>query len=336
MTANAQQQVERMLALVPYLRLRDGISVDEVARDFGVAPAQIVKDLKVLWFCGLPNAVTGDMIDIDMEALDGDGVVKLSNADFLPRPLRLAPHEALALIVALRALREETGPGQREAVDRALAKLEKAAGGAGSAAAAVTIQVDSGDEAIRASVDEALARGSRLHLRYYVPSRDETTERDVDPLRLVFSEGHGYLEAWCRRVEEVRLFRLDRITEARVLDVAADAPAGAGRGTRSGRVFQPDEDDPVSVLLLQPAGRWVADYYPIEQAEEAGAGRLRVRLRYSDEGWLQRLVLRLGGTAEVEQPADVADRVRSRARAALSHYAAQSSITAAGDAHGVR
>ena len=318
--ASAQQQVERMLALVPYLRRRDGISVDEVARDFGVPPAQIVKDLKVLWFCGLPNSVTGDMIDIDMEALDGEGVVKLSNADFLPRPLRLAPHEALALIVALRALREVTGPGQRETVDRALSKLEAAAGAAGAAAAAIDIRVEPGDETIRARVDQALAAGRRLHLRYYVPSRDESTERDVDPLRLVFSEGHGYLEAWCRRVEEVRLFRLDRITEAQVLDSPSEPPPGAGRA-RAGRVFQPDEDDPVAALALQPAGRWVADYYPIEASEEIGDGRLRVRLRYTDEGWLSRLVLRLGGTAEVEDPPDLAERVRARARSALEHYA---------------
>ena len=47
-------QVDRMLALVPYLRGREGISVEEVAKEFGVRPAQIVKDLKVLWFCGLP------------------------------------------------------------------------------------------------------------------------------------------------------------------------------------------------------------------------------------------------------------------------------------------
>jgi len=83
MSANAQNQVERMLALVPYLRVREGIAVDAVAKDFGVPPSQIVKDLKVLWYCGLPNSVTGDMIDIDMEALDEGGVVKLSNADYL-------------------------------------------------------------------------------------------------------------------------------------------------------------------------------------------------------------------------------------------------------------
>ena len=118
MTANAQSQVERMLALVPYLREREGISVEQVAHEFNVKPAQIVKDLKVLWFCGLPDAVMGDLIEIDMEAVEGEGVIRLSSADYLSRPLRLAPHEALALVVALRSLREVSGPLEREAVDR--------------------------------------------------------------------------------------------------------------------------------------------------------------------------------------------------------------------------
>ena len=172
MTANAQSQVERMLALVPYLRERDGIAVDDVARDFGVKPAQIVKDLKVLWFCGLPNSVSGDMIDIDMEALDGEGVVKLSNADYLTRPLRLAPHEALALMVALRALREVSAPGERDVVDRALKKIEAASGDVSERAAAVDIHIDPVDTQIRVAVEQALREGRRLAITYYTPSRD--------------------------------------------------------------------------------------------------------------------------------------------------------------------
>ena len=321
MSANAQDQVERMLALVPYLRVRDGISVDDVARDFGVPPAQIVKDLKVLWYCGLPNSVTGDMIDIDMEALDGDGVVKLSNADYLTRPLRLAPHEALAMIVALQSLREISGSSQRETVDRVLAKIEAATGDAAAPASAISIQVDRADEAIRAVVDEALSTQHRLHLTYYVPGRDETTERDADPLRLLFSEGHGYLEAYCYRAQEVRLFRLDRITAVEVLDQAASPPEGLGLHDLSKGLFQPDPDDPLAVLDLEPSARWIADYYPIEGQEELGDGRLRVEMRFSDPGWLQRLVLRLGGSATLREPVSVARAVQQRAQAALAHYA---------------
>ncbi len=323
-TANAQEQVERMLALVPYLRSRDGVPVDDVARDFHVPPAQIIKDLKVLWFCGLPDAVTGDMIDIDMEALDGEGVVKLSNADYLTRPLRLAPHEALALMVALRALQEVSGPGQRDAVDRALAKLEAATGEVGRTAAAIDVHVDPVDVEIRGTLDRALADNVRLRLAYYVPGRDETTDRDVDPMRLVFADGKPYLEAWCHRAGETRLFRVDRITSASLLDVEASPPPGAQPKDLSQGLFQPDPDDPLALVDLAPQARWVADYYPTEKVEELGSGQVRISLRFSDAEWLQRLVLRLGGDATLVEPANLAAKVRSRAQAALSNYEVES------------
>ena len=320
MTATAHEQVERMLALVPYLRNRDGISVVDVARDFGVPASQIVKDLKVLWFCGLPDAVSGDMIDIDMEALDGEGLVKLSNADYLTRPLRLAPHEALALIVALRTLQEVSGPGQRDAVDRALAKLEAATGEVGRAAQSVDVHVEPGDSEIRSTLDRGLADSLRLRLSYYVPGRDEITERDVDPMRLVFAEGQTYLEAWCHRATETRLFRVDRINAATLLDVAAVPPAEATPKDLSQGLFQPDPDDALAVVQLEPNARWVADYYPTESVEEAQAGRLRVSLRFRDAEWLQRLILRLGGEATLVEPVELAAAVRSRAKAALANY----------------
>jgi proteasome accessory factor C len=309
-----------MLALVPYLRERDGISVDDVARDFGVKPAQIVKDLNVLWFCGLPNSVTGDMIDIDMEALEGEGVVKLANADYLNRPLRLAPNEALALLVALRALRSVSRPGERDAVDRTIKKLEAASGDVSEQAASVELHLDPVDTGIREAVEEALREERQLDLTYYVPGRDETTERVVDPMRLIFSDGHTYLEGWCHRADETRMFRLDRMRRAAVLDTPSSPPQDARVTDLSQGLFQPDPGDPDATLDLAPPARWVADYYPIEEAREVSDGLLRVRLKFSDREWLQRLVLRLGGHATLVEPADLAAAVRTRARQALAQY----------------
>ncbi len=309
-----------MLELVPYLQARSGVPVTEVARDFGVPPAQIIKDLNVLWFCGLPNSVTGDMIEVDMEALEDEGVVRISNAEYLTRPLRLSPAEALALIVALRALAESAGPRQREPVDRALAKIEKAAGERSAQAAAVDVQLDKGDPEIRDAVDLALRDGRQLHLTYYVASRDETTERVADPLRLVYFEGRPYLEAWCRRANETRLFRVDSITAVKVLDTPSDPPTDLSLLDVSHGAFRPDPDDPVAVLDLEPAARWVADYHLVESTVELEGGRLRVELRYADARWLRRLVMRLGGTARVVEPADLADAVRQSATESLSNY----------------
>jgi proteasome accessory factor C len=321
MSDKAADQVQRMLALVPYLQDRAGVPVEQVARDFGVPAATIVRDLNVLWFCGLPEAVTGEMIDVDMEALETEGVVRLDNADYLDRPLRLTVHEALALIVALRALRETAVPGTVGAIDRALAKLESAAGDGAAAAQHVEVVAAPVDPEIGAAVQRALIERHRIHLDYLVASRDETTSRDVDPLRLFNAEGRTYLEGWCHRAEGVRLFRLDRVVSVRILDLPATPPADARPRDLSEGLFQPGEDDVVATLDLAPSARWIAEYHPIESQQETADGRLRVRMRVGDVAWLHRLVLRASGGVSVVEPVEVAARVSAAAREALAAYA---------------
>lgn len=320
MTTSAREQVPRMLALVPYLRARGGIPVDQVAADFGVSRSQIVKDLNVLWFCGLPEAVTGDMIDIDMEALDSDGVVHVDNTDFLPRPLRLSAAEALSLIVALRILRDSATAAELPTVESALAKLESAAGDGAAASAAVAVHIERADPAVHAAAREALDTGRRLHLTYLVPARDEQTERDVDPLRLLTEEGRPYLEAWCHRAEDVRLFRLDRVSAAEVLDTPADTHDAIPRRDLSEGLFTPGEDDLEAVLDVDGPSRWIAEYHPVDSSSEQPDGSLRVWLRVADPGWLRRLVLRQGGAVRIVSPAWLAGEVRESARAALHAY----------------
>ena len=318
MSQSARDQVPRMLALVPYLRGRDGIPVDQAAKDFGVTPQQIVKDLNVLWFCGLPGAVTGEMIDVDMEALESEGVVYLDNAEFLPRPLRLTTSEALSLIVALRMLRDIAATPELPTIEAALAKLESAAGE--GAAPAVEVHIERADPAVHEAIQKALATGHRLHLSYLVPSRDERTERDVDPLRLLTAEGRPYLEAWCHLAQDVRLFRLDRVVEAEVLDISADSHPHVPRRDLSEGLFRAVEGNVEAVLDLAPPARWVAEYYAVDEVEERPNGDLRVRLRVGDTGWLRRLVLRQGGHARVVEPVELAEEVRECAVRALTAY----------------
>jgi proteasome accessory factor C len=320
MSEGAKSQVERLLALVPYLRERGGVRIDRVARDFGVTPQQVQEDLGVLWFCGLPGAMPDDLIDVDMDALEGEGVVHVENTDFLDRPLRLDAHQALALIVALRTLREVAGSGERDAIDRALVKLENAAGDAVAVMDQVEVRIDGADAQVTDTVSSALRNKHRLRMSYFVPARDETTHRDVDPMRLVMAEGHTYLEAWCYRTDDLRMFRLDRVTAATELDVPSDPPPEARPRDLSEGLFQPAPDDMLATVDLAPTARWVAEYYPHEGVEELADGGLRVRLRVSDPAWLVRLAMRLSGQARVVIPSEVAQRVRERAERALRAY----------------
>ena len=321
--SGARDQVGRLLALVPYIQARQEVSLEQAAAEFGVRPAQIVKDLNVLWFCGLPGLGMGDLIDVDMDALEGEGVIRVSNADYLTRPLRLDSSEASALIVALRALRESSGPDVRPIVDRTLGKLEAAAGDGAALAAQVDLHLPSVDQATartREQLARALDQQRQVRIDYYVPARDESTARVVDPLRLVSAQGNDYLEAWCHLAEDQRLFRLDRISSVEVLESpVADHSDITPRDLSEG-LFQPSPEDVLVTLLVEPEARWVAEYYPVEETTEAGEGRLRVRLRVADPGWLTRLMLRLGRSAEVEEPQELADQVRTLAGRALANY----------------
>jgi proteasome accessory factor C len=315
--------VGRLLALVPYIQSRDEVSLEQAAADFGVRPAQIVKDLHVLWFCGLPGLGMGDLIDIDMDALEGEGVIRLSNADYLTRPLRLGSSEASALIVALRTLRDGGDESVRPVVDRTLAKLEAAAGDGAALAAQVDVhlsETDAGLTALRRELERAVQEGRQVRLGYYVPARDEATDRTVDPLRIVTAEGHTYLDAWCRTAEDRRLFRLDRVSSAEVLDSPVDDHSDLPPRDLSEGIFSPSPDDLLATLLLEPSARWVAEYYPVESTDEAGGGALRVRLRVGDPEWLTRLMLRLGGAAQVEEPTELSDAVHHAAADALRNY----------------
>ena len=321
--SGAREQVGRLLALVPWIQARREVSLEEAAAEFGVKPGQIVKDLNVLWFCGLPGLGMGDLIEVDMEALEGEGVIRVSNADYLTRPLRLDSGEASALIVALRTLRETAGDEVRPVVDRTLAKLEAAAGDGAAAAAQVDVRLptpDAATAALREELSRAVTDRRQVRLHYYVPARDETTERVVDPLQLVTAEGHDYLDAWCHVSEGQRLFRLDRVSHADVLDSSAEEhPDVAPRDLAEG-LFQPSPEDTLATLLLEPEARWVAEYYPVESEEEAGDGRLRVRLRVATPAWLVRLMLRLGAAGRVEEPIELAEEVVAAARDALTNY----------------
>ena len=319
MTAGqATDRMTRLLALIPYLEARPaGVRVTQAARDFGVSEKQLRSDLELLFMCGLPGYGPGDLIDL---AFEGDRV-RVTFPAGMERPLRLTTDEAVALVVALRALQETPGLAEGQAVTSALAKVSEVAGHVAGTVTPVAVSLEAHEEAL-AVVRDGLQRGRALHLHYYVPSRDERTERTVDPMRLLLVDGHTYLEAWCRRVEDVRLFRLDRVDAVEVLDEPAAPPPQAHERNIEHGVYQPQPGSPAVRLRLARTARWVADYYPVESATPVDdpPGGLAVTLRTADLGWARRLVATLGGAAHVDEPAELAAQVAADARAALARY----------------
>lgn len=296
----AEEQVSRMLRMVPYLSAHQGVPVAEVARVFGTTPAQVVKDLEVLQFCGLPGGYYDDLFDVDIEAAREDGHVYFRNADVLRRPLRLRPVEAAGLLAALRLVVEVAG--ESDAARSALAKLEAAVGREGQG---VQVAVAATDPGRRSELAAAIAARRAVRLTYRTPGRTGQSEAVVEPARLHFVAGFTYLDAWSRPRGAWRSFRLDRIEGVEVLeDQTAD------RGEPPSAWFD-DVATRLTITVAQSA-RWITEYFPTTSVRESADG-IEVTFPVASTQWAVSLLLRLG-----DQVRDVSDDAMSAAARATA------------------
>jgi proteasome accessory factor C len=314
MTTSSAALLPRLLALVPYLVQHPDVSYTQAARDLGTNETQLRKDLELLIMCGVSKYYSDSMVEVEF---DGD-TITMHDPQGVKRPLRLTADEATTLVVALRALAETPGIADTQPVLRALAKVEAAAGSVGADRVAVELAPES---AVDGVVRKALEQGRALRLTYWTASRDATTERVVDPVRLLTVGGSTYLEAWCRLREDLRTFHLGRVQHVDVLDEPATPPAGLPTRDPGEGLFQPGPEDLVVRLALRPAAAWVAEYYPTDSVEDVGDGTQVVTLRARDEAWVRRLLLSLGSGVVVLEPLSLRERVLQDAEEALAAYA---------------
>ncbi|EKF23494.1 protein pafC [Mycolicibacterium hassiacum DSM 44199] len=315
MTAISQRLV-RLLNMVPYFQANPRITLAEAARDLGVSVKQLRADLDQLWCCGLPGYGPGDLIDFEFS---GD-TVEVTFSAGIDHPLRLTSPEATGILVALRALADVPGMVDPEAARSAIAKIESAAGAVGQGGqTAIEDPAPAESEAV-AAVRRAVRDDRALAIDYYSASRDVLTSRVVDPIRIVLVGDHSYLEAWCRSAEGVRLFRFDRIVDARVLDEPAAPPVMQDQPDTS--LFDADPALPSATLRIDPSAAWLLDYYPLRDVRELPDGGWEARMTYASDDWMTRFVLGFGAAVRVLEPEPLARRVRDAATAALQAYEA--------------
>ncbi len=308
--STSADQVARLLALIPYVQARPGITLTEAAAAFSISERQLMADLWIAFMCGLPGGLPGDLIEVDMDAAEGEGVIRLANAEILSRPLRLVPHEVATLRLALQVVREVAAPESYAAIDSASAKLATMSW---EDAPPAVVSIVTGDEGVRQSLVDALSNGRRVRLTYDRGARGDTTEPVVDPASLVVREGYAYLEAWSLERDGWRSYRLDRIVAVRE---TGEATAMHGVPPKRGD-WLADSTGPDVTLRVSANARWIIEYYPVAHTD----GDL-VTLRVGDPAWLRQLVLRLGDEAEVVAPVEAQDDAVRAAREALAQYAA--------------
>jgi proteasome accessory factor C len=282
--------LRRLLVMLPWLMQRGEASVGEIAQRFRLSERHVIADLDRAALCGLPPYID-EMIDL---YIDDENVVHCGVPRLFTRPLRLTPAEGFSLLAAGQAAQRLPGAEPEGALARALGKLEGVLGARGNLA------IDVDRPPLVEVVAAAAAEGRRLAITYYSASRDELTERRIDPHVVFTDRGRWYVIADCSQAGAERTFRIDRIESAEPTGetfVRRDVPSPVDDGW-----FTVESALATVTLDLLPDARWVIERYPTQSVEERPDGRVRVELSVTSERWLSRLLLRIGPDAVVVAP----------------------------------
>ena len=306
-------QFERLLALVPWLAANSGVSVEAAAAHFGVTAQQLLADLGSIITSG-----SDDWHLFDIQYWDDDGVIRVIDALDLAEPLTLTPDEAFALLAAVEMLAALPGSGDQELLASTRRALTALLSGSPTEQVPVAVRLEAPDEVVD-PIRAALDTGRALELTYLGGSRDEVTERVVDPAEVVVIDGYAYLRAWCRSAQGTRLFRLDRVLQLRV----SEQPAGDRPDT-------PGQVEPMAATLATtgrtvvvdvPAGSGITERHPVLRRWQLADGGTRAELPVGDYAWARRLVLGGAGEVVLREPAWLAEAVVEDAARALADLA---------------
>ena len=282
------------------------------------------------------------MIQKDMEIIRHGLKLQLSPSpegyyfERMPRlpALQYTFAEALALLLAVQAARQVSGVSSAE-LAAAVARLESLFPPEFTpllrqavAQPVVTAQREHRQQML-GLLNRSLIEGRKVRLVYETRSRaGAVSERVVRPYHLMPYVRSWQLIAYCELREAVRMFKVDRIQQATLLNerynIPADFDVDAYMGTGWG-AMRSGAGEPVDVVLRfgPEAGQWVAEEYwhPSQQVAEQpdGNGHFRLRIAAITPEFVN-WILYYGRRVVVLEPAELRVRVAEEHRVAAGVY----------------
>ncbi len=311
------ERLQRLLAILPWLRLSGSIPVETLATMLGVAPHQLMRDLEFASMCGVPPYTHDALFDFSVadsmvivhsphDSLSGGA---RHTKHLMPRPVRLTPRQAAATAVALAGLEAVTSDlgEHNEAVDTLRDKLEAVTGG-------LPVQVRLESAPFLADV-QTMVEESRRAKMIYVDVSGRITERLIDPLRVFIERGESYLIADdVSAGEREWTFRVDQIIDIEPTDTHFE-PRDV---SFSGWKFRGHVVD--AVVSIAPDNEWVLDRVHARAHRIEDDGSITMWLSIASDVWLSRLLLRCGAPSRVIEPAELQPRVAAYAEAIAQRY----------------
>lgn len=306
-------RVDRLMGYLLLFQSRGLMRAQDFAQQFEISERTVYRDIQALSEVGVP-----------IVAIPGEGY-RLMEGYYLP-PITFSPDEARALYLAISMLSGLASPGPTQSA--ALAALEKVravlpAAGLRQVEALQAIvnfyalpglTIDFDDKTFL-KLQEAIHQQRVIQLRYHALHTNEVTEREVEPVSLVFLDKAWFLSGYCRLRQGNRIFRLDRMDSLKVRNETFPPRE---------RILRSPQPGPLTVLVRFEAEvvRWVEERQHFSWAETrpgpAGEAVMVYHPRTLEqmEGWL----LGWGEQMEVLEPAELRARIATLAARIMARH----------------
>lgn len=314
----AQDKLVYLLALVPYLMDHDRVSVVEAAAHFGVPEQQIRDAVRLIAVSGIPGETAtyqdSDLFDIAWDDFEENDQIVLTHMVAIDDSPRFSAREASALIAGLQYLSALPEHADRAAIATLMSKLSR-----GASAQPTAVGVESSDlDEMLSLIRESVAAGTQIEFDY-LNSRGEAERRRIDPLRVESVDTDWYVRGWCHSREDVRTFRLDRISSP-AMTVKSITHSAADVRLPETLFDASPEDIIVTIEVVESAIPLLGDYVAHDATVVPAGERVRTTVLVPHFHGLKRLVTGLPGVVTVISPSEARDAVAQWASAGAHRY----------------
>lgn len=175
-------------------------------------------------------------------------------------------------------------------------------------------------------LEDACRLHKTVQMTYYTASRNDVSERQLDPYVLHLYRGtNPYVIGHCHKRQEIRWFRVDRIQQLEVLTATfVPAPTFDAKDHLE-MIFQHEAGGvplPVSIWFDARTAPYVRErhWHPTQEIQEHTDGSVTLHMVVRGLNDLKRWVLGYGKGAIVKQPVELVEMVRQETEEMLRHY----------------
>jgi predicted DNA-binding transcriptional regulator YafY len=174
-------------------------------------------------------------------------------------------------------------------------------------------------------IGNALLKRNRLQITYYAKGKNETTEREVSPQRLIYYRDNWYLDAYCHLRKALRSFALDGISTLNNNGTKAEDISEKQlqeHFTESYGIFSGKASNRAKLKFTPERSRWVsAETWHGQQVSSFDKdGNYILEFDYDQDPELIMDILKHGSGVEVIAPTTLRKRVKEELVKTINKY----------------